>query len=259
MSHLATTYLENVPLLPATVREHTPSSGILFRWIVATLGFGGGAVTEGYFAVISFIAKNSAAGGVFGAGALLCGGACTYCLYRMVTTLHDRAIQPIEEIASGKADSAMLRLVNTKLLLILNETEEIDLGGDVDDSKLHQSITQQLQELEQMLPDLRAQISDLQGTIQTALTKKSVSTPASAYGSPGDLQGGHTFEQGLLTKLEALSQKLSKDQASRNTSRFASRTTSPTTQNSSSSAMTSPHSNGEKEPRTPKTPYKNKE
>jgi hypothetical protein len=225
---------ENTPLLTATPGQPVPRSGGLFRWVAGGLAFGGGAAAEGYFAAISFIAKSTAAGTAFGAGALLCAGGCAYCLYRVATTIRGRDIQQIQT-----TNAAMLSFINTKLNTILNKTEEDGPVNVIEPQQLHESIIEHLLELEHILPSFRTQIADLQGMLQT-----SMSTPASAFGSPGgSLDGASGTDASLAQlqeKLNALSQLLTKDQKSRKASRLASAVNSPAGTNTVSTPVPSP-------------------
>jgi|GEM_PF-1698699 len=247
MSSKATLYLEDTPLIPATSVQSVPRSGSLVPWLFAALGFGGMAGVEGYYAVVSVIAKGTAVGTVFGAGALICTGGCAYCLYRFVNALRDRniqPIQPIEEPAAAKTNTKMLSFINSKLTVILNKSEEIDLENGPSESQLEESITQYLLQLDHILPSLRTEVSDLQEMIQKLLKNKSTSTPASVQASPGGYSGADdSLEQDLLEKLNALSQRLAKASSSKNNSRIASRISSPASLGDiSSNTQSSPRS-----------------
>lgn len=238
MTHSPRLHLqEGAPLLPVTQQpqfpraQPAPRSSGLGWWIFTTLAYGGGTGVTGYYSVTSIIAKSTTIGGALGAGALLCAGACAYCFYRVVVAIRHRDIKPIEPIentAASKANVVMLRMIDSKLKTILNGTEAVvDLEAGVNDVELHESIHRSLSELAEMLPALREEIADLQGTIQAALESRSLGSPNGGLDSPS---GDSNFERGLLGKLEALSKKTSKDQRSRNTSRLSSTTNSPISQ-----------------------------
>ncbi len=155
----------------------------------------------------------------------MCAGACVYCIYRVVIAIKYRNIQPIEpihETAAAKANVAMLRMVNTRLNTLLNDAVVVDLEAGVDDARLHETIGQQLTELEQMLPGLRTELDE----IQAALQSRSVSSPSGA-GNLDSPASTDSFERNLLGKLDALSKKVGKDQSSRNASRLSSTQSSP--------------------------------
>jgi len=223
---------EDTPLIPATPGQPVPRSGSLVPWLFATLGFGSVGGVDGYYAVLSFIAKSTTMGTVFGFGALLCTGGCLYCGYRFIDALRDRniqLIQSIEEPAAAKTNIKMLSFINSKLTVILNKSEEIDLENEPSESQLEESITQRLLELEHLLPSLRTEIASLQEMIQNSLKSKSMSTPGSALDSPGGYSGIEDSPgQKILDKLNALSEKLTKTPTRKHSSRTASRVSSPT-------------------------------
>jgi hypothetical protein len=231
MAHPSATHQigENAPLLQHDSHAQPPSalrSGSIFRWFFAALGNGGVAGIQGYYAVASFIAKNAVAGSIFGAGAVVCAGACGYCIYRVVIDLKHRNIQPIApaaDMTAAKADVQMLRLVHTRLNTLLSESTP-DLEAGVTDVQLHGAISGQLQELEQILPQMRTELDELKQTIQEALANRSIESPSTAGVDSPSSEG---FEQGLLGKLDAFSKKVSKDRSSRNASRHSSAPTSP--------------------------------
>ena len=249
MTHSPRSTDQSTPLLRVTQEPHLnyarpqspPRSGGIFRWFAGLLATGGVSGTQGYYSVTNLVAKSMLTGGLFGAGSIACGAACLYCGYRVYLAIKYRNVQPIvpvENIAASKANVAMLRMVNTRLNGLLNDTQIIDLEEGVADINLHESIGRQLHELEQMLPLLRGEIAELQATIQGALAGRSVSSPgAGGLDSPSV---DSSFERGLLGKLDALSKKVGKDQSSRNASRLSSTTSSPAGTSSYSFAAVSP-------------------
>ena len=149
-------------------------------------------------------------------------------MYRVVIAIKYRFVQPIapaQDIAASKANLQMLHMINTRLNGLLNDTQEIDLEAGVDDVQLHESIGRQLQELEQMLPQMRTELGELRETVQAALLSRSMSSPGAGLDSPSV---DASFERGLLGKLDALSKKVGKDRLSRNASILSSAIGSPT-------------------------------
>lgn len=221
---------EDAPLLrnSRAQPQSAPRAGNMFRWLFAALGSGGVAIPQGYFSVTSFITKSTAAGGIFGAGTIVCAGSCVYCIFRVVNAIKYRNIQPLApapDMTAAKADVQMLRVVHTRLNTLLTESEPIDLEAGVNDVQLHEAINGQLQELEQILPLMRTELDELRQTIHEVLANQSVESPDGiGLDSPSKEV---SFERGILDKLNALAKKVGRDQSSRNNSRLSSAANSP--------------------------------
>ena len=151
----------------------------------------------------------------------------------------------------------MLSFINTKLNTILNKTEEGGPANVIENQQLYESITQHLLELDHLLPSFRTQIADLQGMIQTSLENNSMSTPASAFSSPGGSLSGTSGTDASLAqlqeKLQALSNMLAKDQKSRKASRLHSRTSPAGLGTSTTPAVSSHHTPISRD--VPSSPY----
>lgn len=226
-------------LVPYTQPQSPLRSGGIFRWIFGILGTGGVAGTQGYFAVTSFVAKSTISGGVFGAGALVCAGACVYCVYRVVNAIKSRNIQPIAptaDITAARTNLQMLRMVHTRLNTLLSVSPATDLEAGVSDVQLHEAINGQLGELEQMLPQLRTELGALKASIEATIASRGANSPGS-FASPGV---DSSYEQGLLNNLDKILKTAAKDRLSRNSSRLSSATTSPTSGYSPRFATASP-------------------
>jgi hypothetical protein len=191
--------------------------------------------------VTNFVAKSTVAGGVFGAGSLICAGACVYCIYRVVIAIRGRNVQqiePIQETAAAKANVEMLRMIHTRLNTLLSESAPIDLEIGVNDVQLHEAIGGQLQELEQILPQMRTELAEVKASLESIIASRSVSSPSGAGLDSPASEG--SVERGLLGKLDNLARRVARDQSSRNASRGSSVTSSPAGGNVSSFAAESP-------------------
>lgn len=210
------------------------------RWFFATATslFGTGGAT--YVSVKSFISGAIVNGSILGVVTVVCAGSCIYCAYRFINALRTRAIEPVTPVfdeGAAKANVVMLRSIDNRLNAMLNETVETNLIERLDDNGLHDSINQHLAELEQILPDMRQELSELKDSIQAVILNRSAgSTYSSGCNSPSL---GGSFESKLLGKLTDLSVKVGRDQLSRSASRNPSAYSSPTVLNSNS-RITSP-------------------
>jgi hypothetical protein len=199
-----------------------------YHWIIASIASFGATGGVGYLSIKNFVSGSGIDGGILGGGALICAGACAYCVYRFVDALRTRSIEiitPNFDEEAAKTNTTVLRLIHSRLNTLLNESTIIDLEMRTDDAGLPDLIYQQINELELMLPDLRQQLADLQETIQTAINNKSMeSRSGSAFNSPSHES---SYEYGILGKLNALSKQVGTDQKSRSASRLQSTYTSP--------------------------------
>ncbi len=221
---------------------HNPPTGKK-RWLFAsaTSLFGTGGAT--YVSVKSFISGAIVNGSILGVVTVICAGSCIYCAYRFINALRTRTIEPVTPVfdeGAAKANILMLQSIDERLSAMLYETVEINLVEKLDGVRLHDSINQHLAELEQMLPTMRKDLTELHELIQAAVDNRSIgSTNSSAYNSPS---ADGSMEGKLLSRLTELQNKVGKDQSSKNPSRNTSTFNSPTVL--SSSSRTNPRTAG---------------
>jgi hypothetical protein len=205
---------ENQPLIP---NSYQPSGKKrwLFTAVVSAAGTGG----VGYVAVKSFISGTFVNGGILTAGSLICAGACAYCCYRFVMALTTRDIEPVvltTNVEANKANDLMLLTIHNRLNRLLDQTAMVDLEENIDQVKLYDSISQQLTQLEQMLPELQRDFIELQELIP-GFSNKSFGSPStgSLFDSPS---ADVSLDGGLFTKIDGLSKRMAQ-RLSRNGSR----------------------------------------
>lgn len=221
---------ERTVFLPRT-QSHDDRS---MPWILGALSSLSAGTPLGYKAVISFLESRRTDGFIFGAGVLICIGACVYCGYRVVTSLSNRNPEPIAPTfndETNKAHEQMLKEVDRRLKELLGPEENIDLEAAVP-LPLHDSIRKQLVRLEALFPELRAQIEQLEAAVQQEKEKKIVpATPPSPFKPSQSLDEsvslGPDFEDDLLDKLDALAAKIARDRSSARSSRNSSRASTP--------------------------------
>ena len=215
------------------LRPVSPSSST--PWIFGTLVTLSGSSALSLKGVLSFFSSRKSDGVVFGAGALICLGACCYCLYRVFNPLTDRQVEPLSSSHNGetcKTHLQMLQEVESRLKELIPTEEENGLET-TPSLPLHDSIQNLLSQLETLFPEMTQQIDGLKDDLAREIAQKETPASPDREGDPlnssGALDrsmGDSEFERNLLGKLEALGKKIDRDRSARS-SKASSTVTSP--------------------------------
>jgi len=227
---------ERKALIPHSPADHSSS----LPWAFASFGGVGGASALGYKAVESFIASRKSDSIVFGVGVVLCVGACAYCIFRIVTSLKTRNIEPISP-TNGEipisTDRQKLLEINRRLQELFKPDDEEMIELAPPNLDLYASLEREISKIETLFPDLRTKVAELEGEVNilrdrpTPLSPPQFDSPSGRSldisGTPRTPARTDTSLDALVSKLEALASRVPKYTSSASSSRGGSAATSP--------------------------------